>query len=485
MVAFFIQSGITISVFYGVYKLLLQKLTFFGWLRYYFLGSMVLSVVVPVLDFSVLVKTPRLDLQPILVSFKEALPTNLPLTEASSIYPNWIVVLSSIYGIGVAIGLLRIVQQVVSLIRLRQRTNYNGCFYELSDPIVPFSFFSWVFVNPDLHTEAEISAILVHEQVHVRQRHTVDILLAETMVVTFWFNPFVWLLRAIIKQNLEFLTDQHVLKEGISRQSYQYDLLKISQLQTSLHLSNHFTINHLKTRITMMNKMPSSPIQLFRFAIVLPVLTGLVLLFQPETIAQVINTETEQKSSPYYKAARAYYLKEDYKSALSFAQKAIQEQEDAYSHNLLGLCLTQDNQLVLAKEHFSKAMSLKPDLADSYINQAHVFALEGKPKQSIGLLEKALTLEPKSVLIYKNLGVAFDELGEWQKTISIWQKATKLFPEEAGSFEYNIGLRFAQHGQVEEGLKWLKEAARNGSTEAIAILKERGYWNEGEVFGKK
>jgi len=46
--------------------------------------------------------------------------------------------------------------------------------------------------------------ILIHEKVHVSGRHTLDILLAEMAVVLQWFNPFAWLYRREVENNLEF-----------------------------------------------------------------------------------------------------------------------------------------------------------------------------------------------------------------------------------------------------------------------------------------
>jgi beta-lactamase regulating signal transducer with metallopeptidase domain len=93
--------------------------------------------------------------------------------------------------------------------------------------------------------------------VHVRQKHTVDILLAELLTIVNWYNPFVWLIRYSIRQNLEFIADCEVLKKGLDKKSYQYHLLSVMG-QVEYKLANNFNFSSLKKRIVMMNKLRSA-----------------------------------------------------------------------------------------------------------------------------------------------------------------------------------------------------------------------------------
>ena len=47
--------------------------------------------------------------------------------------------------------------------------------------IRPFSFGNSIYINPGLHTEKEWSEIILHEYVHIRQKHSVDILFQESL----------------------------------------------------------------------------------------------------------------------------------------------------------------------------------------------------------------------------------------------------------------------------------------------------------------
>ena len=59
----------------------------------------------------------------------------------------------------------------------------------------PFSFFRWIFVHPSSHTEEELNEILAHEQTHVRQWHSIDVVISELACIFCWFNPFAWLMK--------------------------------------------------------------------------------------------------------------------------------------------------------------------------------------------------------------------------------------------------------------------------------------------------
>jgi len=99
---------------------------------------------------------------------------------------------------------------------------------------------------------------------------------AELMCMLNWYNPFCWLIRWSIRQNLEFIADQQVLGKGVDRKGYQYHLLKVIG-EPRYRLANNFNISSLKKRIIMMNKIGSARLHLLKFLFVLP-LAGLLLV---------------------------------------------------------------------------------------------------------------------------------------------------------------------------------------------------------------
>ena len=136
-----------------------------------------------------------------------------------------------------------------------------------------------VFINSNLHTEDELREIVRHEFVHVRQKHTIDIIWAELLCIINWYNPFAWLLKRSIRQNLEFIADNKVVENGIDKKQYQYLLLKVIG-NNQYSIATKFNFSSLKKRIAMMNKTKSARLQVGRFLFLVPVLAIILLAFR-------------------------------------------------------------------------------------------------------------------------------------------------------------------------------------------------------------
>ena len=150
----------------------------------------------------------------------------------------------------------------------------------------PFSFFSWIFIHGNLMNEPSLHEVLQHEQTHVRQWHSLDVMLSELACVVFWFNPFVWLLKREVRVNLEYLADQAVLQQGNDSRSYQYHLLSLTFPRSVATLSNNFNVLPLKKRIKMMNKQRTKEIGRLKYLLLLPVSVLLLMLSSAPVNAQ-------------------------------------------------------------------------------------------------------------------------------------------------------------------------------------------------------
>jgi len=140
--------------------------------------------------------------------------------------------------------------------------------------VPPFSFFRFLVLNPAMYAGEELRQIIVHEKVHIRQYHYLDILVGEMLRVLCWYNPAAWLLNKLLKINLEYIADREVLSAGINRKSYQYQLLHMSSRGQSLRLTTPLNYSPIKMRISMMNAKKSG-------FLLLPVLVLSVLAINP------------------------------------------------------------------------------------------------------------------------------------------------------------------------------------------------------------
>jgi beta-lactamase regulating signal transducer with metallopeptidase domain len=296
---YLLKLSISLSIVWIFYQLFLRRLTFYGWNRWYLLGYSVLSFFIPLINIEGLVdKNPAgeagvVEYIPAIGQYMASGPFHPAAVVATPF--DWTGAVLWMIGAGAVVLLIRMLVRWLSLVRIRRSARmveWEGLrIYEIGEDIRPFSFGSAVYINPQLHTEKEWEEIILHEYVHIRQRHTIDILLAELVCILNWYNPFSWLIRRSIRQNLEFIADRQVLGSGVDRVGYQYHLLKVLG-ETRYRLANNFNFSSLKKRIIMMNKMRSARLHLLKFLFVLPLVGVLLVAFRDA--AEVGRTTVEK-----------------------------------------------------------------------------------------------------------------------------------------------------------------------------------------------
>ena len=190
-----------------------------------------------------------------------------------------------LYGIGCFVFSIRFLIHLFSLFKLfrkahlEQRDGY--CLAFCQEELSPFAFGRTIFLSEALLQSAELELILTHELAHVRQRHTLDILAAELMLVWQWFNPGAWLYRRLVETNLEYLADRCVLQQQWDKKQYQLSLLNWLNASISNRLSTSYNFSLLKERIMMMNRKPSSNLYLLRYAAMGMMLPTFILFNKP------------------------------------------------------------------------------------------------------------------------------------------------------------------------------------------------------------
>lgn len=284
---YLLKLSIGLAIVYIFYALVLRRLTFYSWNRWFLLGYSAIAYLIPFINISSLVEQSAWNnngvIRMIPVMGNRPLTGLLTQTHAAA-WTEWDYCLLLI-STGGLIMLVRLLIQYFSLYRATRSSQLifddKVKVYQVDKAIIPFSFGNAIFINQHQHNGNDLKEIIRHEFVHVKQKHTVDILWTEVLCILNWYNPFAWLLRKSIRQNLEFIADHQVLVNGIDRKEYQYLLLKVMGAP-QFSISNQFNFSSLKKRIAMMNKMRSARVHLLRFLFLLPVIAILLLAFRKE-----------------------------------------------------------------------------------------------------------------------------------------------------------------------------------------------------------
>lgn len=279
---FLFKVNIALLLFCMGYYLVLRHLTFYTLNRIYLVAAILFSSVYPWINISGFLQRHQQLTAPVqnAILHWRAPAENLvkPLDQPDYwLWSEWV------FWLGAILFALRLLVQLLSLYKLYRDSEpghvHNYPVRLIDDDVSPFSFWRSIYINPSKLSPGDLEKVLEHEQVHVSEWHTLDILLAELSTVFYWFNPGIWLMKKAVKENIEFITDRKILQKGIDSKQYQYSLLNVSMAGSPNKLVNNFNISTIKKRIVMMNAKRSSRISLGRYIFVAPAVIILLLVF--------------------------------------------------------------------------------------------------------------------------------------------------------------------------------------------------------------
>lgn len=306
MALYILKLNVTLVLLYGFYKSVLGRDTFFGWRRAALMGAYLLSVLIPLLNLANWLEGSSAAVA-VAQNYAAIMLPTVEVNAGASAW-GWRDVLFGLYLCVTALLLLRFGWQIAAICRLNRqaaRQVIGGITVRvIGGQGSPFSFFGWIFLNPEALTDSELADVLVHERVHAAQVHSADVLVAELFSIFCWFNPFAWMLKKEVKINLEYLADERVVAVGNARKAYQYHLLGLAcrpcvqaPQQTELHYGgvvNNFYVLSLKQRIMMMNKKRTHEWMKTKYLLALPVAAGLLLVSNIEMVARSLGTSAAE-----------------------------------------------------------------------------------------------------------------------------------------------------------------------------------------------
>jgi len=213
MEIYVLKSGICMALFLMFYKLFLEKESIHVFKRFYLLASLILAFSIPLITITNYI-------EPEVISNVAPIFTDVHIVNQNEVASeviehniiNWSSILWTIYGLGVLFFSIRFILNLAGIfnkIRNNPKHKFNAFINVLvSDTIVPHTFFNYIFLNKQKYEFREIpKAVMLHEQTHARQKHSIDILIIELMQIILWFNPLIYVIKKAIKLNHEFLAN--------------------------------------------------------------------------------------------------------------------------------------------------------------------------------------------------------------------------------------------------------------------------------------
>ncbi|MBT8302459.1 MAG: M56 family metallopeptidase [Maribacter sp.] len=282
MLLYILKSSAILAILLLFYKVFLERENMHTFKRFYLLGTLLALCIIPFLTFVEYVEIPTVTP---LMEQSTVHSLDVPSTLQEEMITDYIpAFLWSIYVMGIIVfgfKFFKNLSQIIQRIRKNPKLRINRITNVLlRDRIIPHTFFNYIFLNKHKFEAKEIpSEVLLHEETHAKQKHSLDVLLIEFIQVLFWFNPFIYTLKKLIKLNHEFLADREVLRKGVKPSKYQNILLEFSSNSFQPQLAN--AINYSSTRLTVFGKT-------FSF--------GLSAVGQVKKRFTVMKTQTSKKS---------------------------------------------------------------------------------------------------------------------------------------------------------------------------------------------
>jgi len=278
--SYVLKTALCLTLFYLAYEIFLKKETFFQLNRFFLVAGLWLSFIIPAFPvaspFRTFTVTGAGD-----ISLLSAPPSG-------GFMPADLLIV--LYAAGVLAFLARFGFQLLKLRRVVQAhgiRRLRGVKIVAVDRLFsPFSFFDLIFLDPGPSPDADIRRILAHEQVHIRQFHSLDILLMEIVLSLQWFNPFVWPYKKALQATHEYLADAGVIAQGFSPVRYQLHMFEQHVGAPLFEFGHNFKKSQIKRRIMMLSKTKSPAAARLKLLLALPLALGLILAFaQPRLVA--------------------------------------------------------------------------------------------------------------------------------------------------------------------------------------------------------
>ena len=286
MIDFLIKSTICLTVFLGFYHLVLEREKIHQFNRFYLLGSIIISLVIPFVTYQIITEIPvYVDAE------MEFYPTIIQTEKVVEPIDYFKIISWSLYGLITLLFAIRFGKNAWKLISKtisNPKVKYkNANLILIDEKTLPHTFLNFIYINFEDYNNRNIEdELYTHELVHVTQKHTLDILFIEFLKVIFWFNPIFIFYKKAIQLNHEFLADEEIVKTYNNVPFYQNLLLQKGIGTQTIYLASNLNYLVTKKRLIMMTKSTSQKIATIKKIAIAPIIAVLIYFFCIEIVAQ-------------------------------------------------------------------------------------------------------------------------------------------------------------------------------------------------------
>jgi tetratricopeptide (TPR) repeat protein len=217
---------------------------------------------------------------------------------------------------------------------------------------------------------------------------------------------------------------------------------------------------------------------------------GMAQLPSPQDPVIVVRPEiTDEQMGDLYMVRKQYR-----EAAGQFKKLADQDPRNPVYLNKLGIALHQQSALGLALKYYERAVKVDPRYADAENNVGTIWYQRKKFEKAIKAYQKAIGIRNDMAVLYSNLGYAYFGNKKYEEAISAFRHALTLDPqlfehngsrsgsilqdrsvEDRGRFYYLLAKSYAQAGDLDRCIRYLRKAKDEGYKNFTDIKKDPAF----------
>jgi TonB family protein len=270
---YLLQVNIYLVICYAFYKLFLEKETYFLLNRIYLLAAGMLSLAIPFIRPEWFIRQSVTHQIGIDADQLNMVMAQVSISAEKTAQFNWGQLVAGIYLAGMLFFMARFIFRLFAVQRLIKNKPAG----------MAFSFFKQKVID---HSFPDQDIINKHEDIHMRQLHTIDVLFFELLGILNWYNPVVYLYKTTVKNIHEYLADEEAADFQGDKETYAMLLLsKAFGVDQNTLTNGFFNKSLIKQRIFMLHKKRSKRVAIMKYGLFLPLFAAM-LLFSSATISK-------------------------------------------------------------------------------------------------------------------------------------------------------------------------------------------------------
>lgn len=355
------ESSLCLLLFAAFYKAILQRLTFFQWIRYYLIASLILAVIIPLFEIPILTNSNALSIT--MVPFQtdgfpesELLQINQNTYQSVNSTTDLIKTLYNIvlfcYFLIASYKLIQFTRKILNIKKLissnKKTKEQNYWIVIIQDNLPAFSFFRYIFLNKSLEhiDKGKFDVIKKHELIHANQLHSLDNIVTEILLIIFWFNPIIYFYKKYIHETHEFEVDEKLTQIPGHKKSYANLLLNLAVQNINISPLPGFSSIQINKRIKMINKQKSNRMRKIAFILTIPLIASMMLsfsFFKNPNSTKESNQENNTQVIRNNKVGEITWIGNSVYSVETLNKELGLEQGDNFSFDELNNCLSGGN----------------------------------------------------------------------------------------------------------------------------------------------